>query len=350
MPNCYDKGPRVTLFARMLLLACATAPLLLNPAFSQAQTAAPDLEPLGIGLEGFVYPYPVQYLLLRMGGDDVKLAFMDVEPSGRANGKTAVLLHGRNFFGAYWKETIGLLSARGYRVVVPDQIGFGKSSKPDVPHSFHGHAYNTKQLLDYLDVRKVSLVGHSIGGMMAMRFTLMYSEYVERLVLEDPIGLEDYRIKVPFATREQLAAEARKQTRTSIDTLFKDFFATWKPAFQTFADVQYRWTLGPESDLIARTAAQTYTMAYEQPVLYEMPLIKTPTLLVAGEKDRTAIGRTRVVSEVRATLGLYPELAKKAAQAMSDCKLVLLPDVAHVPHLEAPERFHEELLRFLEES
>ncbi len=337
-------------FARMRLLACATAAVFWCPVFSHAQTAAPDLEPLGIGLEGFVYPYPVQYLLLRMEGEDVKLAFMDVEPSAPANGKTVVLLHGRNFFGAYWKDTIGLLSARGYRVVVPDQIGFGKSSKPDVPHSFHVHAYTTKQLLDYLGVNRVSLVGHSIGGMLAMRFTLMYPVYVERLVLEDPIGLEDYRIKVPFATREQLATDARKQTRAGIEALFKDFFATWKPSFQIFADVQYRWTLGPESDLIARTAAQTYTMAYEQPVLYEMPLIKTPTLLIVGEKDRAAIGRNRVAPEVRATLGLYPELAKKAAQAMPDCKLVLLPDVGHVPHLEAPERFHDELLRFLEQK
>jgi pimeloyl-ACP methyl ester carboxylesterase len=212
------------------------------------------------------------------------------------------------------------------------------------------HAYNTKQLLDYLGVKKASVVGHSLGGTMAMRFSLMYPDYVERLVLEDPIALEDYRLKVPFATRDELAAEARSQTRERIETFMKDFFASWKPAFQMFSDVQYRWTLGPESDLIARTAAQTYTMAYEQPVLYEMPLIKAPTLLMAGEKDRAAIGRNRVTPEVRATLGLYPELAKKAAQAMTDCKLVLIPDVGHVPHLEAPERFHEELLRFLEQK
>ena len=164
------------------------------------------------------------------------------------------------------------------------------------------------------------------------------------------LGESHLRRLLGFATRDELAAEARGQTRERIETFMKDFFASWKPAFQVFADVQYRWTLGPESDLIARTAAQTYTMAYEQPVLYELPLIKTPTLLIVGEKDRVAIGRNRVTPEVRATLGLYPELAKKAAQAMTDCKLVLIPDVAHLPHLEAPERFHEELLRFLEQK
>ena len=89
-------------------------------------------------------------------------------------------------------------------------------------------------------------------------------------------------------------------------------------------------------------------MAYEQPVLYELGSIKQPTLLVVGEKDRTALGRSRVTPEVRATLGLIPELAKKAAQAIPDCKLVVLPDVAHIPHLEAPDKFYEELARFLE--
>jgi pimeloyl-ACP methyl ester carboxylesterase len=89
-------------------------------------------------------------------------------------------------------------------------------------------------------------------------------------------------------------------------------------------------------------------MAYEQPVLYEIPLVKTPTLLIVGEKDRTALGRARVSAEVRATLGLMPELARKAAASMADCKLVLIPDVGHVPHLEAPQRFYDELLRFLE--
>jgi pimeloyl-ACP methyl ester carboxylesterase len=313
-----------------------------------AQTAHPDQEPLGIGLEGVAYPYPVQYLILRMDGADVKLAFMDVEPTAPAVGRTVVLMHGRNFFGAYWKDTIHLLSAKGYRVVVPDQIGFGKSTKPDAAHSLHLHAHNTKLLLDYLGVKKATVVAHSLGGMMAIRFALMYPEVVERLLLEDPLGLEDYRLKVPYATRDELAAEARKQTAAATETMFKAYFAEWKLEYQIFPDVQTRWMLGPESELIARTMAHTYTMAYEQPVIYEIALIKTPTLLMVGDKDRTALGRGRVTPEVRATMGLMPELAKKAAASMPDCKLVVIPDVGHVPHLEAPQRFQDELLRFLE--
>ena len=320
----------------VVALLCAALPY--APATQcHAQSAAADEEALGIGLEGFVYPYPVQFLLLRMEGVDVKMAFMDVEPTAAPNGRTVLLMHGRNFYGAYWKDTIRLLSSRGYRTVVPDQIGFGKSSKPDVPHSFHVHASNTKQLLDFLGVSRVTVIGHSLGGMMAARFALMYPEMVERIVLEAPLGLEDYRLHVPFATRDDLAAEARKQTFSQIEGLFKGFFVEWKEEWQIFPSVHYRWTLGAESDLLARTAAHTYTMAYEQPTLYELGQIKSPALLMVGDKDRTALGRNRVSAEVRAKLGNMPELARKAADTMPNGKAVVLTEVGHVPHLEMPD-------------
>jgi pimeloyl-ACP methyl ester carboxylesterase len=68
---------------------------------------------------------------------------------------------------------IEALTTAGYRVVVPDQIGWGKSSKPDIHYSFHLLAANTATLLDHLGVGQVSVLGHSTGGMTATRFTLM---------------------------------------------------------------------------------------------------------------------------------------------------------------------------------
>ena len=107
--------------------------------------------------------------------------------------------------------------------------------------------------------------------MMAMRFALMYPEMVERLVLEDPLGLEDYRIKVPVRhARRARGGDAQADRAAANEAMFKGYFAEWKLEYQIFPDVQTRWMLGPESDLIARTAAHTYTMAYEQPVVYEL--------------------------------------------------------------------------------
>src|SRR5262249_56198744 len=71
--------------ARIALRAIVAFALLCMELECPAQSAHPDQEPLGVGLEGFVYPYPVQYLTLRIEGADVKMAFMDVEPIAPAN-------------------------------------------------------------------------------------------------------------------------------------------------------------------------------------------------------------------------------------------------------------------------
>jgi pimeloyl-ACP methyl ester carboxylesterase len=77
----------------------------------------------------FSYPQPVQRYEVRSQGRQPFMVYMDVA-SPRPSGKTIVLLHGKNFCGATWQRAIEPLREAGYRVVVPDQIGLCKSSKP----------------------------------------------------------------------------------------------------------------------------------------------------------------------------------------------------------------------------
>jgi pimeloyl-ACP methyl ester carboxylesterase len=113
-----------------------------------------------------------------------------------------VLLHGKNFCGATWEGTIKALSEAGYRVVTPDQIGFCKSSKPSqYQFSFHQLAVNTRALLESLEIGKITVMGHSMGGMLAIRYALLFPEQVEQLVLVNPIGLEDWKaLGIPYRT------------------------------------------------------------------------------------------------------------------------------------------------------
>ena len=333
----------VALQSRLIHLLVA-ALMLCVPA---AHAGQDPLEPLGVAMEGFQYPYPVEYLPLTMEGQMLKMAYMDVAPAGKPNGRNALLLHGRNFGGYYWENTIRFLSNAGYRVVVPDQIGFGKSSKPDIGLSFHALAQNTRLLLDHLGLDGTAVIAHSMGGMLAVRFALMFPKKVGKLILESPIGLEDYRLKVPYATNEELARESAAMTRESIDRFYRGYFVQWRPEFQVYADVQYRWTLGPEAERLHRTAAHTYQMAYEQPVVYELPLIQAKTLIVGGDADRTAIGRNRVAPGVRDTMGRFTELIPAAARTIPDAIPAMLGNVGHIAHLETPEQFHAILFTFL---
>src|SRR4029079_8766591 len=111
-------------------------------------------------------PYPSSYLPLTVYGQDVRMAYMDVQPLGRANGHTVVLLHGNNFAGFYFGGPIDVLRNEGFRVVVPDQIGYGRSSKPIIPYNLADMARNTRAVLQNLNINKVLVVGHSMGGML----------------------------------------------------------------------------------------------------------------------------------------------------------------------------------------
>lgn len=135
-----------------------------------------------------LYPYILNKISLYPERKKAEMAYMDVQPT-IASKKCVLLLHGKNFNGYYWKEVIPFFTKLGYRVIVPDQIGWGKSDRIDLHYSFHLLASNTKQLLDSLGIKKLIVLGHSMGGILATRFSLMYPDMVEKLILENPIGL-----------------------------------------------------------------------------------------------------------------------------------------------------------------
>jgi pimeloyl-ACP methyl ester carboxylesterase len=324
--------------------------LLLMPALLPAAAAAADegeLKPLSITMEGYDYPYKVSFLDLTIESQDLRMAYMDVQPETGPNGRTVVLLHGKNFFGSYWKDTIGFLARKGFRVVVPDQIGFGKSSKPNIHYSFHLLAANTRKLIDTLGIKQAIIVGHSMGGMLAARFALMYPETTGALVLENPIGLEDYRELVPYEPLEQAYRAEMNASGESIRNYHRAYYGLWKADYDDYVMVALRWKMSAEYPRLAMASALTYEMIYEQPVCHEFADIKTRTLLVIGQADRTVVGKARVKKELLQAAGQYPELGRKTARLIPGARLVEIPDVGHIPHLEATERFNQELSVFL---
>jgi pimeloyl-ACP methyl ester carboxylesterase len=303
--------------------------------------------PLGIAMEEWPYPFTVNLMQMEIQGQRMRMAYMDVAPTANANGRTVVLFHGKNFFGGYWENTIRALTSAGYRVVVPDQIGFGKSSKPDIHYGFDLLAANTATMLDQLKIKDVAVVGHSMGGMLAVRFARNYAARTTHLILENPIGLEDYRMKVPPRALEEAYRDELSKSPEQIRGYLKTYFPTWKPEYEKFVEVPARISLSGEFPRYARASALTYLMIYQQPVRHEFPLIKPPTLLVIGQEDRTTLGRGQVPPDVLKTLGNYPALGKAAAKEIPNAKLIELPGVGHIPHLESPEAFHKSLVEFL---
>jgi pimeloyl-ACP methyl ester carboxylesterase len=320
---------------------------LLITSFTKAQQ--PSIKPLDIDLTNYQYPYPVQFITLNIQGESLKMAYMDVKPSS-ANGHVVMLLHGKNFNGAYWGQTAKVLAENGYRVIIPDQVGFGKSSKPQhIQYSFQLLAQNTKAILDTLGIKTVCMLGHSMGGMVATRFTLMFPETVEKFILENPIGLEDWKVKVPYLSVDQWYQSELKEDYNSFKKYEQEsyYHGTWKPEYEELLEVEAGWTLSKDYDRIAWNSALTYDMIFTQPVCYEFENIKPTTLLIIGQLDRTAMGKNLVSEDVRKTLGNYPVLGKLTHEKIKGSQLVELEGIGHVPHIEAFDRFIQPLLQFL---
>jgi pimeloyl-ACP methyl ester carboxylesterase len=295
------------------------------------------------------YPFPVKYLGLQIENENVQMAYMDVKPSS-PNGKTVILFHGKNFNGFYWKDVISFLSQTGYRVIVPDQIGWGKSSKPDIHYSFYMLAKNNQLLLDSLRIKKIVVIGHSMGGMLATRFALMFPDRVEKLVLENPIGLEDYRKIVPYKSLEELYNKEMNATYESIKKYQQSYYPAWKSDYEKYVAVQAEALKDPGYKKIAWVNALTYEMIYEQPVCYEFEKVKVPTLLIIGQSDRTVVGKDNLPKEKQGLYGDYPILGRKTKSLIPNSSLIELTGIGHIPHVQDKELFQKHLMKFLSQD
>ena len=301
----------------------------------------------GPELQGFTYPYPVSRFDFTSQRAPLHMAYIDVKPA-QPNGRTVVLLHGKNFCAATWEDTIGVLSTAGYRVIAPDQIGFCMSSKPaQYQYSFQQLANNTHALLESLGIKSATVIGHSTGGMLAARYALMYPDETQQLVLVNPIGLEDWKaLGVPSKTVDQWFDRELRTTAQSIRNYEKSTYyaGQWNERYEPWVQMLAGMYRGPGKRIVAWNSALLYDMIYTQPVVYELGQIRVPTLLMIGDKDTTAIGKDFSPPEVQARIGRYPELARKTQAAIPGSTLVEFPDLGHAPQMQDPAAFHKALL------
>lgn len=305
----------------------------------------------GPELEGFEYPYPVQYFYFESQQQKVKMAYLDVPAKQQPNGNTVVLLHGKNFCAATWQESIKQLTHAGYRVIAPDQIGFCKSSKlQQYQFSFQQLAHNTHQLLTHLKIKSASVMAHSMGGMLATRYALMYPQETKQLILVNPIGLEDWKTKgVPYSTVSQNYQSELKKSRTGIKKYQQNtyYVGQWEPEYDQWVDMLAGMYAGPGKNIVAWNQALTSDMVFTQPVVHEFNKIKVPTLLLIGELDNTAIGKNRAPDAIKKTLGDYSVLGEQAAEKIPNATLIEFADLGHSPHIQQPKRFHQVLFKHL---
>lgn len=233
-------------------------------------------------------------------------------------------------------------------MIAPDQIGFCKSSKPAAyQFSFQQLASNTYALLQSLGIKKATLMGHSMGGMLATRFALMYPQFTEQLVMVNPIGLEDWKaLGVPYRSVDEWYARELNTSAEGIRNyqLYTYYAGQWRAEFDRWVEMQAGMYRGEGKAQVAWNSALTADMIMSQPVVYEFAQLTMPVLLLIGELDNTALGKDAAPAALQKQLGNYPQLSRAAAQTIPQATLISFADLGHSPHIQAPERFHKALL------
>ena len=311
------------IFLPLILLGCSTN--------SKIQSAAE--------LENFSYPFPVKKFVFSSQNQKLQMTYADL--GKKDSDKTVVLLHGKNFSGFYWKRVADKLVEKQYRVIIPDQVGFGKSSKPEFyQFSFGQLALNTEKLLDHLGVNKYKLVGHSMGGMLATHLAYA-NQRVEKLILINPIGLEDYSL---FSKNKDPEFFYQMELNKSADSFrqyqVKNYYdGKWNEDYEALLAPFKYWKASPAFSRVAWNNALTYSPIFNESIVSKLASIKKPTVLIIGTRDRTGPGRGWKKDGVTRKFGQYQILGKEVKKRNRRIKLIELNDLGHMPQFEDQERF-----------
>ena len=255
-------------------------------------------------------------------------------------GPALLFIHGLTGSQRNWAHLIDALDHE-HRVLAPDLFGHGASAKVMGDYSLGAHAATLRDLLDLLGIDRVTLVGHSFGGGIAMQFCYLFPERVERLVLVASGGLgRDVSPLLRAATvpgaEWVLPVIASGWVRGRVEAVGRfltsrgwraspEVTEVWR-GFTSLADADTRRAFLATTRGVIDPGGQTVTAHDHLPMVIEIP-----TLVVWGTRDR-------MIPAWHATT---------AHQAFPGSRVELFVDAGHFPHLDEPERFAEVLRGFL---
>jgi pimeloyl-ACP methyl ester carboxylesterase len=260
------------------------------------------------------------------------------------SGSPVILLHGGGMDSASisWGAEIAPLSAH-HRVLAPDLPGYGESDKPAVEYTLDYYAHFLSHLLDALHLDKASLVGLSLGGGIALSFTLNYPTRVDKLVLVDTYGIQDkvawHRssylfIHIPYLQElsYRLLGSSRSMLRWGL--LAGGIVHDPRHLSRELIDEVYRQAHTPQRGM-AFTSTQKNDMTWHglrSDMTGRLHEITVPTLLIHGAQDRA----------------VPLSYAQKAHALIKNSELVILQDCGHWAQREKPEEFHQVVSTFLD--
>jgi 2-hydroxy-6-oxonona-2,4-dienedioate hydrolase len=248
-------------------------------------------------------------------------------------GEPLVLSHAGFVDSRMWDDQWQVF-AQHYRVVRFDMRGFGKSTRVEAPIMRRDDLY---RLLQYLEIEKATLLGCSMSGEIMLDFALEHPEMVSALVVVSavPSGFElqgeppRYMMEMITAVQQgNLAQASELQNRIWIDGPFREPEQVAPLVRERAAEMNQ---IALANETFMKVDAIPFN-TLEPPAVQQLSEVSVPTLIIAGELD-------------------HPEILRAAdtmTTAIPQAQKVILPDCAHLPNMEQPERFNQVILKFLD--
>ena len=262
---------------------------------------------------------------------NVKLHVTDL-----GEGKPVVFIHGYPLSDAMWEYQYHPLIKEGYRVIGITLRGFGQSDKPYGKYNYDQFADDIKSVLDQLDVNDVTIVGHSMGGAIALHYTAKYNNaHVGKLVLLSaaaPVQTKRPDFQYPFATKEDLTnwIGLNNTDRPALLAAIGSQFALTPDAISPGIGA---WMGGIEMQSSPYAMEQALMALRDEDLRGDLPKIKVPTLIAHAKEDK-------IVAYA---------LAEQMNKGISGSQLVTFEKSGHAIFIEERDRFNEELIKFIKQ-
>ncbi|WP_266205351.1 alpha/beta fold hydrolase [Pontibacter kalidii] len=285
--------------------------------------------------DGLKYNFPVQQATLPSGQT---IAYVD---QGKGP-QTVILIHGLGSYLPAWNKNIPELSQH-YRTIALDLPGYGKSSKDNAQVGMKAYADAVLALMDKLKIEQVVLVGHSMGGQVAITAALQAPERVQKLILAAPAGLETFteqqkQLFKATVTPESIAKTTPEQIAANVKVNFHQMPAD----AQFMIEERVEMTKAAQFPDYSKAVAQGVAAMVDEPVYDKLPQLQMPTLILFGENDNLIPNRY-----------LNPSLTTQAVaeigkERIPNSQVVMLPQAGHMLQFEQPEAFNEAVREFLD--
>lgn len=289
------------------------------------------IEPI-LSFEDLNYPYEVNKLKIN---DELTIAYMD-----EGEGEIILFVHGLGSYAPAWKKNVEALK-KSYRCIAIDLPGYGMSSKGNFEGSMSYYADIINAVAQKLNIEKLTLAGHSMGGQISIMAALAYPQLVKGLVLVSPAGFETFTAGQKQWFREVVTPKS--VMLTPVDNIISNIgsnFYDFPDEAQFMIDDRIAMRSAASFDLYCHQIVKSIHGMVDQPVIEYLEDINVPTLIVFGKQDNLIPNRFL-------NPGKTIVVAQMGSSKIKQSKLVMVDKAGHFVHFEQDEEVNRVITEFL---